>query len=497
MPKPAHRRVFAAALMVALAALGAGCERKPEGAIRVVVIGDPPRFADPAQGPLSPGEAVLLQNVAQGLVRFDPRGQIEPGLAERWNVSDDGLSYIFRLASGEWPGGRRISAQHVARLLRRQVAAASDNPLKDALGAAEIVAMTDRVLEIRLPSPRPELLQLLAQPELAIVYERQGTGPFAIEPAEGGELSLHRDVTDPDEEQAASERLSLRGLDAQAAVGAFVAGEADLVLGGTFADLPFARARRLPRGTLEFDPVAGLFGLVPARSTGPAADVELRRLLAQAIDREALIAALDVPGLLGRATLLESGLDGIAEPIQPAWTTVPIGERRPGLIAAADELLGDATAQEGERPPIRIALPEGPGADLLLARLAQDWQLLGFRVERAGPGAPADFRLLDLVAPSSSPSWFLRRFRCDERPVCSEDADELLEAARTAPVAAQRSALQAEAARLIEEAQSFLPIAAPVRWSLVSDRIEGFAGNRFGRHTLTRLEERLAREGPR
>ncbi len=47
----------------------------------------------------------------------------------------------------------------------------------------------------------------------------------------------------------------------------------------------------------------------------------------------------------------------------------------------------------------------------------------------------------------------------------------------------------------MEEAELFIPIAAPVRWALVSDRVEGFAGNRFGRHTLTGIEERLGREG--
>jgi peptide/nickel transport system substrate-binding protein len=102
------------ALLVAAAAATSACERKPEGAVKTVVIGETPKVVDPAAGPLSTGEAVLLSNVAQGLVRFDARGQIEPGLAARWNVSNDGLSYIFRLASGEWPSGRRITA-HLAR----------------------------------------------------------------------------------------------------------------------------------------------------------------------------------------------------------------------------------------------------------------------------------------------------------------------------------------------------------------------------------------------
>jgi peptide/nickel transport system substrate-binding protein len=49
----------------------------------------------------------------------------------------------------------------------------------------------------------------------------------------------------------------------------------------------------------------------------------------------------------------------------------------------------------------------------------------------------------------------------------------------------------------MDDLQLFIPIAAPIRWSLVSGRIEGFAGNRFGIHTLTDLDQRLNREGAR
>jgi peptide/nickel transport system substrate-binding protein len=48
--------------------------------------------------------------------------------------------------------------------------------------------------------------------------------------------------------------------------------------------------------------------------------------------------------------------------------------------------------------------------------------------------------------------------------------------------------LQQAAAR-IDDGQLFLPIAAPVRWSLVSTRIQSFAGNRYARHTLTDLQQ--------
>ncbi len=488
----AVHRVAALGLAMALAVSAGGCDRKSEGVIHVVVIGDQPQLADPARGPLSKPDQVLVDNAAQGLVQFDPRGQIVPGLGETWNVSDDGLSYIFRLANGTWPDGRKITADQVARMLRKLIAPGSRDPLKDAFGSVDdIVAMTDRVIEIRLSQPRPHLLQLLAQPEMGLVYAGQGTGPFSIDKAKSNKaaIRLTRDVPTPDEEETKREQLDLTGAKAKEAIEAFVAGDADLVLGGTFVDLPLVARNKLPRRALQFDPASGLFGLVPARNSGPAANADIRRLLSQAIDREALVAALSVPGLVPRATVLEPALDNIADPVPPQWTATSLADRRPELAASARKLFPQ------DKPAIiRVALPGGPGGDILFNRLAADWGALGVKVQRAGDKAP-DFTLIDEVAPSSSASWFLRRFRCGVVPVCDAQIDEVLAAARTTSVLPQRSALLLDASRQIDSEQLFLPIAAPIRWSLVSARITSFAGNRFALHTLIGLEQKLDGSG--
>jgi peptide/nickel transport system substrate-binding protein len=203
-----------------------------------------------------------------------------------------------------------------------------------------------------------------------------------------------------------------------------------------------------------------------------------------------LLAAFDVPGLLPRATVLELGLDGLANPAAPPWMATPIGDRRPDLILEADRLFGSI-----DRPTLRIHLPEGPGADLLLRRLSAVWGLLGLKVERAPSLRSADLVLIDEVAPSTSPAWFLRRFRCGVAAICDNEVDELLGGARETLIPAQRNALFAAASQRIDELQLFLPIAAPIRWSLVGSRVEGFAGNRFGRHTLTGLGDKPSREG--
>jgi peptide/nickel transport system substrate-binding protein len=480
------RRFLALLATLALALVPAACRQQPEGVVKVVVIGAEPQLHDPAQGPLSAPDAILLQNVAQGLVDFDAAGNIVPGLAERWNVSDDGLSYIFRIASAQGPAGRKITAQQVAKLLKRQLAGRSKNSLKDALGAVEdVVAMTDRVIEIRLIAPRPNLLPLLAQPEFAILRNGLGSGPFTFSSDNGNALRLSREIASGDDETVNHEEIMLGGAKAAAAASDFAAGKSDLVLGGTFADLAFALHVKAPRGSLRFDPASGLFGLIPVRRGSGIDDADLRRLLSQAIDRDGLIAALGVPNLASRANLLETGLDGVPASATPAWVGTPLGDRLPALQAQANKMFGSTG-----KPVIRIVLPDGPGADLLLRELRLDWGALGFKVERAATAGSADFALIDEVAPSTSPAWFVRRFRCGVVPVCDPDIDQLLDSARTALVPAQRYALLAQAAAKIDDEQLFIPITAPIRWSLVSKRIQGFAGNRYARHTLTDLEKK-------
>ena len=166
-------------LFLAVAGLN-GCRKPESGEVRVVVIADAlPRLADPLSGDLSPAQFLLASNVAQGLVRFDASGNIAPGLAERWAVSDDGLSYVFRLRSATWSDGRKVRARDVVRLMERQLARRRRDGLYDTLGAVrDVVAMTDRVVAVELSAPRPHLLQLLAQPQFALVRGNSGTGPF-------------------------------------------------------------------------------------------------------------------------------------------------------------------------------------------------------------------------------------------------------------------------------------------------------------------------------
>ncbi len=48
-------------------------------------------------------ESSILQDLYEGLTVYDAAGAVQPGVAESWTISDDGLRYTFKLrADARW-----------------------------------------------------------------------------------------------------------------------------------------------------------------------------------------------------------------------------------------------------------------------------------------------------------------------------------------------------------------------------------------------------------
>lgn len=471
-------------LCLALCALLTGCQRgEDDGPVAASVIGPAPAIVDPSREPLSDSSATLLAATAQGLVRFDGAGQIEPGLAIRWAVSDDGLYYTFRLADGH-----ALDAEDAARRLRSAIGRNSRNPLKPLLGTvAEIVAVTPEVIEIRLAAPKPTLLDLLAQPEFALLANGEGTGPFRIASRTNGAMLL-TPVTGANEERLSDEERArrevwLRGERAGLAVASFAAGRSDLVLGGGFGDFAVAQAAQLPPRALRVDPVSGLFGLAIVSAKGFPINVDNRRAIAMAIDRDRIAAAFNAPAWRIATSLTAPGTAELTTPAEPDWSGAALSLRR----STAKAIVAAWSAREGERPRLRIAMPASPGGRLLYTLISIDLASVGVETEQVAMRANADLRLIDQVAPSNSASWYLRHFTCAMSPICSEIADIALNDAVTAPTQELRAARLADADERLAEVSPFIPIAQPLRWSFVSPRLTAFQENPRGRHPLDHL----------
>lgn len=467
--------------LTALLAL-AGCGAPETGPVEVSAIGGAPRLVDPNRMPLDAPSAFLTEAIAQGLVRFNAEGDIEPALAQSWIISDDGLTYTFRLRRTNWTGGGRVTAQQVAARLRAALGRASRNPLRPVLGAiSEIVAMTDEVIVINLRGPRPNFLQLLAHPALAILQDGAGTGPYRLAGNDGGATRLQIIRGEDEEAPPESPEILLTGEAAAHAVARFATGRRALVIGGNAGNLAYARAADLPANALVFDPVGGLFGLSFNPRGGPLAGPTVRRALSMAIDRQALANALGAPGLGPRTSLAPAGVQDFSNVTQPEWAGLSQTQRR----EEAARLLAALSLPSPIR--IRVAMPEGPGYRLVFAHLRRDWRLIGVEAVRVGPNEAADMNFIDEVAPANLGSWYLRHFTCEASAVCDATADAALLAARLAPTAAERQTQFTLADGILSRATPFIPLTAPVRWSLVPGRLDGFRSNPFARHPAVNL----------
>lgn len=483
------------AAALALAGLGAlvlgvsACGRRSEGPLPIALIGDRTAL-DTSSLRLSPAGRTLRGATVEGLVSFDAEGHIVPAIADRWIITDDGQSYIFRLRDGTWPGGSRITAETAATALRNAIAQLKGTALGLDLAAIEQVrVMADRVIEVDLVAPVPDLLTLLAQPELGMPYARRGAGPMGLaRRGSGVELSLippeKRGLVPEEGFSRRARNLLVDFLPATKAVDRFNEGAADLVLGGRIDSIPLTQQTGLARGNVQLDPVIGMFGLLVDSESGFLAEAPNREALALAIDRDAIISAFNIAGWQPTTRIVSAGVEGDAGTVGERWVGVALEQRR----ALAAERVTRWMASGKSAPLLRIAAPNGPGTRRVIDLIAADFKAIGIVTVQVAEDKPADLRLIDATARYGRASWFLNQLACSvHKPACNMAGDQLLEQARKAADMRERARLLGEAEAEITAANPFIPIARPLRWSLVRAGVTGFALNPWGWHPLPPL----------
>jgi peptide/nickel transport system substrate-binding protein len=164
----------------------------PGGILKVGLQADPTAL-DPQKQSLT---AIwhVIEHIYNGLTRITtPDLTVEPGLAEGWEISEDGTSYMFVLREGvTFHDGTPLKASDVKFTFERLV-----DPETASTSASELASMKsieatdDRTVVITLHAPDAAFLTNLAQPALVIYSEAfvkannndisqvaMGTGPF-------------------------------------------------------------------------------------------------------------------------------------------------------------------------------------------------------------------------------------------------------------------------------------------------------------------------------
>ena len=145
-----------------------------------IVIGqqlEPPHL-DPTSAAAGAIDQVLYANVFEGLTRFGPDGSINPGLAESWEISEDGLTYTFKLRAGVlFHDGTSMDASDVKFTLDRARDETSQNAQKALYeGIDRVDVVDDLTVSVVLSAPNGNMLFNLAWGDAVIVApERPST----------------------------------------------------------------------------------------------------------------------------------------------------------------------------------------------------------------------------------------------------------------------------------------------------------------------------------
>ena len=188
---------------------------------------------------------------------------VEPGIAEKWETSEDQLKWTFHLRDAKWSDGEPVKAQDFVFGMKRILDPNNASPLSaninfikngEAVLAGEksvdelgIKAIDDKTLEIQLDRPVPYLLEIAASAPMQPVREDKvkefgetygteadkaiGCGPFVIDEWEhNSKISFSKNPEYWNAENVKIDKLDIKIIeDTATAVESFENGELDYV----------------------------------------------------------------------------------------------------------------------------------------------------------------------------------------------------------------------------------------------------------------------------
>ncbi|GLT11513.1 ABC transporter substrate-binding protein [Sulfitobacter porphyrae] len=342
------------------------------------------QFEIKAPEPATSGYIFTRMGVAETLVNANAAGELTPGLATSWEVSQDGLTWVFALREGVvFHDGSAMTADTVVNAL--EIARAKPGPLQDLPITG--IAAGDGAITVTLSEPMAALPAFLAEYRSQILspasYAADGTGVAII-------------GTGPYRITAMEPPLSL-----DATAFAEYWGNAPHIADVSYSGVSRVETRALmaESGEAEF-----VFGLDPASVSrlGMLDDVEVLSVaiprtllikvnaghpfLAEPDARRALSLAIDRAGIAQAVLRYPEGADQLFPPSTAHWhndALAPLAYE----VEEAKKLLADLGWEPGSdgiltRDGVRFAVtlttfPDRPELPLVAAVLEQQFRTIG------------------------------------------------------------------------------------------------------------------------
>ena len=425
-----RKRLFLATLTiaaaVALSACGGSKSASKSGKILTIEEGPDVETIDPALNQSADG-ANYLTMISDNLLRLDKDGKIAPSLAEKYEVSDDGLTWTFHLRDGlKWSDGSAFSANDFVyswqRLVDPNVAAPYAQTVlgmvegyDDAIGRPDadgnttvdpdptklkVEAPDEKTLIVHMAKPTPYFDKLAAFVSLSPVKKDVveanpdgwsidpktyiSTGPFKLTGWEPGSYLMF----EKNENYWDADSIKLDGIkcllmqDQNATFSAYESGDALMI-----KDVPTQEITTLKeRSDFHIDPILGTYYLDLNTTLDEFKDPKVREALSLALDRK-YISETITSGTYTPASGFVS--EGVTDWNGTAWQDnitdksayINIDDHA-GNLAKAKELLKEAGYENGVGLPEMVYSTNDASYHKKIAEyLQQAWGELGLKVQ--------------------------------------------------------------------------------------------------------------------
>lgn len=479
-----------------------------------------PATLDPQLATDNAGFNILLDTF-EGLTSMDASGNVVPGVAERWETSEDGKTWTFYLRkNAKWSNGEPVTSGDFVYAWRRAVdpktASSYSNtlfPIKNAQAIVNgaqpienlgIEAIDDHTLRVTLESPTPYLLELLYLPVTFPVPQSQieqygnawtqpehviSNGPFILSKViPQASITINKSDTYWDQANVKLDGVVYYPVEnGNAGVMRYRAGELDLV------DVPQEQlnwAKATIPDELKIYSILGTYYFGFNQTQAPFKDnPALRAALSMAIDRDVLIEKIARGGQEPAFSMVPAHTARHKD-YRPTWSTWP----RDKQIAEAQKRYAEAGYSKDK--PLKISLIYNTSDDQKQNAIAiagmwkqvlgvettitnKEWKVMLADVKAKGKDVQV-YRM-GWSADYNDPNTFLEIFRSDSgnnyTGFADPEYDALLDRAATETDQTHRSELLYEAEKRLAENHAIMPIFFKNRTLLLKPNVTGFEEN--------------------
>ncbi len=460
----------------------------------------------------------ILNELFVGLVTTDPDGRMTYGIAESHTVSDDGLIWEYTLRDGlKWSDGEPLTAEDVAwsltRLMLPETAAryaqffysvkngrpvnAGDMP-PESLG---ISAPDEKTVRFELGVPNPLLPQALnsfsAMPsprhkveELGSDWTKPGqfvsNGAYALEEwLPGTRLTLKKNPNFYDADNVQIETVNFYPTqNLNTVFNRFRAGELDAILNFPPEQMDWIKENMADE--LRISPTLGIYYFLINAQKPPFNDIRVRKAIALAFDREALIDRLLDTGVVPAYSFVSPVVDGY-DVAKASIVNMSMPER----MAEAKQLMTEAGYGPDNPITFELAYDTLEENRKIAVAMKSMWSAIGINAElmdtefrnlnRKARTGDYDVMRWAWFSPFNDAAGYLNLLRSGDPSnyvkYANEDFDALMTEANSISDQTKRNNLMHQAEEILMEDYVILPVYHYVSRRLVQTYVDGWNEN--------------------